>query len=306
MTAKKVSNAGAVAFLALLVAGCGRGTDTSTAGDTSNAGTGTVPTTSTAGQCGDGIRNGEETCDGSDLGVASCNGTLACDQDCELDWQACAWFGLDFDGQATYVTLPGVNLSAAALTWEAWVRPRSIDELRKVMDFGVAGGTGERFTLQVSPTGMDCSIDSGNGGVAAWDTSETGEWHHVACVWDTSGSLAIFVDSVEMVTDTAALTSDLTIDAASGGYLGLRNDGFFDGEIDEVRVWTTARTAAELQNAMSGRLVGDEEHLVGYWPLDEGTGQEVADHSPSGFDGHLGATDQSGADDAAWTAEVPW
>ena len=83
---------------------------------------------------------------------------------------------------------------------------------------------------------MDCSIDGGNGGVAAWGTSETGQWRHVACVWDNSGSLAIHVDSVEMAVDTAALTSKINIDAAHGGYIGLRNGGFFDGEIDEVRI----------------------------------------------------------------------
>ena len=45
---------------------------------------------------------------------------------------------------------------------------------------------------------------------------------------------------------------------------------FFHGELDEVRIWERARTAAEIQAAMGAPLAGDEPGLAAYWPLDEG------------------------------------
>ncbi|WP_437554429.1 hypothetical protein WME97_21305 [Sorangium sp. So ce367] len=55
----------------------------------------------TAGGCGDGVKGGEEQCDGSDLGGATCTSimgagyflpsrkTLACTNDCAIDTSAC-------------------------------------------------------------------------------------------------------------------------------------------------------------------------------------------------------------------------
>lgn len=48
------------------------------------------------GRCGDGVRRGEESCDGADLGGASCaslglgEGALACDATCAFDGSGCA------------------------------------------------------------------------------------------------------------------------------------------------------------------------------------------------------------------------
>ncbi len=47
------------------------------------------------GVCGDGVREGSETCDGTDLGRAACEnlgytaGELACRTDCTLDTAGC-------------------------------------------------------------------------------------------------------------------------------------------------------------------------------------------------------------------------
>ncbi|MBD2181961.1 LamG domain-containing protein [Planktothrix sp. FACHB-1355] len=54
---------------------------------------------------------------------------------------------------------------------------------------------------------------------------------------------------------------------------------FFPGHITEVRVWNRACVQKEIQTEMNYRLDGDEAGLVGYWPLNEGTGTAVRDKS---------------------------
>jgi len=56
-------------------------------------------------------------------------------------------------------------------------------------------------------------------------------------------------------------------------------DKYFCGELSDVRLWDRALTAEEIQAAMDRRLVGNEDGLVAYWPLDEGTGETIGDRT---------------------------
>lgn len=59
------------------------------------------------------------------------------------------------------------------------------------------------------------------------------------------------------------------------------------GELDEVRIWSTARNAREIRSDMFRTLTGTEPGLMGYWRFDEGTGTAIMDASGHGFDGTL-------------------
>ena len=51
----------------------------------------------------------------------------------------------------------------------------------------------------------------------------------------------------------------------------------FDGDIDDVRMWDVHKTAKDVQDSMRLRLTGMEEHLVGYWSMDECRGAYTRD-----------------------------
>ena len=61
----------------------------------------------------------------------------------------------------------------------------------------------------------------------------------------------------------------------------------FHGDMEEVRIWSTARTAEQIQSTMYTRMTGDEEGLIGLWPLNDATGNEAPDRSRSRNDGVL-------------------
>ncbi len=67
-----------------------------------------------------------------------------------------------------------------------------------------------------------------------------------------------------------------------GGYVEVMN-----GQIDEVRIWSTARSAWEIQANMHRSLTGSDPGLMGYWQFDEGNGPTAADASRHGFTGTL-------------------
>ncbi len=89
-----------------------------------------------------------------------------------------------------------------------------------------------------------------------------GQWHQAFITYDQS-SLKLFVDGsqVDSVASTAApdkgSTSPIRIGADAAGL-----DRFFDGDIDEVRVWNRVAPAGEVSNAYQGGRVFLES-LVG-------------------------------------------
>ncbi|MCP4560351.1 MAG: LamG domain-containing protein, partial [Bosea sp.] len=67
-------------------------------------------------------------------------------------------------------------------------------------------------------------------------------------------------------------------------------DWFFPGQIAELRIWRTARSAAEIRAAMHQRLAGDEPGLAGVWPLDDGEGETAANAGAALAGRNFGAT----------------
>ncbi|MFD4829386.1 LamG-like jellyroll fold domain-containing protein [Streptomyces uncialis] len=59
---------------------------------------------------------------------------------------------------------------------------------------------------------------------------------------------------------------------------------FFQGTLEEVRLWRTARTPEQILDNLFTRLKGDKQDLLGYWPFDSDstTADTVRDHSLRG------------------------
>lgn len=103
-----------------------------------------------------------------------------------------------------------------------------------------------------------------------FDGGDIGVWRQVAVVCDVSTTDALFYkDGVESASD--ANSGSATIIRNSGQPFTVATIGaginWFDGKIDEVRVWDDKRSEAEIQNNRLKELVGDEANLQGYWKL---------------------------------------
>ncbi|HOS41940.1 MAG TPA: hypothetical protein PLG31_19595, partial [Spirochaetota bacterium] len=54
------------------------------------------------------------------------------------------------------------------------------------------------------------------------------------------------------------------------------------GRIDDVRIWSDARSDVEIAANYNAELVGNEAGLVAYWKFNEGSGITAADSQSSG------------------------
>jgi len=74
---------------------------------------------------------------------------------------------------------------------------------------------------------------------------------------------------------------------------------YFEGIIDEVRIYNRALSDTEVKEHYQG-IYKDETGLIGLWHFDEGKGQYVSDSSNYGNDGILGGSESSQSSDPTW------
>ena len=184
-------------------------------------------------------------------------------------------YGLDFDfdGTAKFVELPissVFNVGTGDFCIESWVNTAVTGRRVFFHTSGIWIAT-ENGTIITS---LNCQ--TGNHSVT------NGAWHHIA-VCRNNGTVEIIIDGVSAQTCNGN-SSDINpnIQAARiGGFSGF----YFDGVVDEVRFWNTARTVAEIQANMNTTLFGSEAGLVAYYPLEDGPGSSIASDIIASNDG---------------------
>lgn len=127
-------------------------------------------------------------------------------------------------------------------------------------------------------------------------------WTHTALTWD-GAFRRLFVNGVEVASEVGP--------AATQGNLTALTIGFMPWDIsyqvlDEVRIWSVARTGSEIQGDMNHPLTGGEPGLVGYWDFNEGAGQVAYDRSPQNNHGMLGTSPSPDVSDPTWIASTLW
>lgn len=92
-----------------------------------------------------------------------------------------------------------------------------------------------------------------------------GQWHHVAVVVESGVGQKIYVDGILVasgIIDRSDFDWDNTIN------IGFAND-WFNGSIDNVRLWDVVRTPSEIIQDQTLHAVGSQPGLIGNWDFDE-------------------------------------
>ncbi len=192
----------------------------------------------------------------------------------------------------------GMKLTSSDYTIEAWLRIHGAerefydlgyayvacqttqDGAMRSMMFGVRGSHAFHFQDGPSNGWLDGTIEVSHN-----------RWVHVAVV-QSGTTRRLYVDGVldaEVDDGTAFLpTAPCNLQLGCAHHLPekARHWGT-DGSLADVRLWNCARTAAEIAKFRTRRLTGREPGLVGYWPLNEGTGTTLVNHAKKGVNGTL-------------------
>jgi len=176
---------------------------------------------------------------------------------------------LNFDGSNDAITVTGVNfpLGNTSRTIEAWIKTTQNNGGGAIMTYGNLT-TNNRFALY--QTGGKLNFVAENNDYNTNATINDGNWHHIAATHDGT-SLKVYLDGVQVGTSQAK-TFNTTGNQFSIGYRGVASE-YFNGSIDEVRVWNVARTAEQINRSKNCELQGNETGLVAYYKFNQGIDQ---------------------------------
>jgi len=181
---------------------------------------------------------------------------------------------LNFDGVNDVVAIN--NVTTSSFTLEANIKLLNNSPTGSVayqgagiMDSDV-GGYANDFAFSVLNNKLsfwDGSLNQTvNGNINLFD----GNWHHVALVRDANVGAALYVDGV--LDNQSNSPSSTILNANPKIYIGAAfiDNRYLNVDIAEVRIWSTARTATEINSNKSTRLTLPQTDLISYYKFNQG------------------------------------
>ncbi len=169
-------------------------------------------------------------------------------------------------------------------TFEAWINPSILPASRS----GIFSSDNDITTyagwwVRVTSAGK-IEIEFGNGfgsgtqhrrGFVSTSAIKLNKWTHVSIICNSITDIDIYFNGVFqsiVPTDGFSSSTEIYHSAASGSigkYSNVFASQFFEGQLDEIRIWNTARAENKIRNFMCQKADLSEPNLIAYWKGDE-------------------------------------
>ena len=207
---------------------------------------------------------------------------------------------LDLNGISQYVDSPYPGIAGnGQRTVSFWIKTTSVGN-HGIVAWGNSTVNGAKWHVRLNdsaangPVGAVRTETQGDFTIGTTVLND-GEWHHVASVYpDGGGELGTVIHYIDGVAEAAggnggsvqAVNTSVAVDPVT---IGRRNQagvlGYFQGKLDDVRIYDRALSAAEVV-ALSG-ATPTADGLLMHYALDEGSGNSLDDTGSGDNDGTL-------------------
>jgi len=207
---------------------------------------------------------------------------------------------LSFSGSGYIDCGTGSLLTSTSIkTLECWVKFNSLTGSQEILSRSTSG---VGIEMLIYNSGLCFFVMNGsNASNVSYPTSNlsTGVWYHIAAAWDgsTKESMAIYVNGKPVGTRTdAGNINTVGVGSPSGSFkIGEWSDvsgnRFFNGTIDEARVWSVTRTAVQIRAGMYGTVATSTAGLSAYYTFNDGSGTTLTNSTANtGLNGTLSGT----------------
>lgn len=223
--------------------------------------------------------------------------------------------GLVCDGVNDFVNVgqpAALQAISTGVTVEAWVKPNAFGAdwfnspvVEKDGSFGLR--LGSRIVNRCYPGGppdyVYCYDETDPGSIAFtvangsqnWSyisngfTIPTNSWSHIAGTYDSTTKVVSVYLNGTLVGNTTNTQPFTTL--GNGGFLNLGGNAgqnrYYNGAMDEVRIYNFAKTQAQIQATMNTADVTGATGLVSYYKFNEGVGNTLIDQTANAANGTL-------------------
>ncbi len=197
---------------------------------------------------------------------------------------------LQFDGTNDFIIIDDQISFSGAYTIEAWFYSQTSGEQNILSATNsdnqhgiiIAIDSGNRYRfLHRDPSGS-----SGERNIRVGASNFVNNWHHIAAVFDGSSTF-LYLDGAVIGSMTGASAFSSSMNITMGRLTPINSARYFNGMLDEVRIWNIARTQTEIQELMNTELTGDETGLVAYYSYNQESGDVLEDATANVNDGTL-------------------
>ena len=201
---------------------------------------------------------------------------------------------LDFDGVNDIVIGPSDPiLELDEGTVELWLKPESKPTSQTFICYRNSSGSKTKYLWNLIPNLTGIGFWNGTYFTSINYQFTAGTWYHLAFV-GSSGATKVYVNGIDIgsfvIPFGSAVGSDLNLILGND----IPGGEFFNGEIDEVRIWNKKLCKEEIMSGINCTLNGNEPGLITYYDFNQGNpgGNNsnesiLIDSSPNGFDSNL-------------------
>ena len=187
-----------------------------------------------------------------------------------------------------YATTAATNVIPAtgSFTTEVWIKENTgVSTCADVIGQGPLGSATGRFLIRIDGTAStrqigifqkNDSTDTSTAIAGAYVSQNA--WHHIAVAFSSGTGYSVFLDGSLIGTIANASTTN----QAGAFWIGRNYHSagcYFDGNIDEAKVWTTPRTQDQIKSDMhvygSDNTTTFNSNLRAYYDMNEGSGSTI-------------------------------
>ncbi len=202
-------------------------------------------------------------------------------------------YALSFNG-ASYVSIPDKSINVSGdFTVECWVNFSSLNQEQQILikNDQPSDNNGSAYEVGLIKWGSDNKIHLQIGCTTYQNVYEAisstavsaNQWYHIAGTIQGT-TMTLYINGSQVAT-TVFLETRRADNNNANVYLGtsINSSGnplqeTLSGKLDEVRIWSIARTQTEIHDNMNRTLTGNETGLNAYYKMSDGSGTTLTDN----------------------------
>ena len=184
---------------------------------------------------------------------------------------------IKFNGSTDYLSIAndpimefGAGTDFTVALWMKTTNWQNDASLASNKDWDSGSRDSWNIALGTDEKGIDVNVGDGSNraDLQAGDIND-GEWHHIAATFDRDGSVSLYIDGILEQSTSMAHVGDINSGLPLTFGRDSENEYFFDGWIDEAKIWNAALTVQQIREAMHITANLSTPNLIAYYQFNE-------------------------------------